>query len=95
MEQPESVTLTVYMQVDVAELARVLQMMVKQPMQIERFNANLVARDFSHVSGLEYVQEPVMRLAIVGTVGCSREVERATKALNRLVSVFKVIADPS
>lgn len=87
------VALTVYMKNDIAEVSRVLQLMVRQPVQIERFNAHLLPHAFTHIKGLESIDEPIMRLAIVGTVSSASELERATKALNRLVSVFKVVAD--
>lgn len=85
--------LTVYMKQDLAEVARVLQMLVKQPLGIERFNVHLAPTDVATVKGLERMQEPVIRLAIIGTPRSDNEVESATKALNRLISVFKVVAD--
>jgi acetolactate synthase small subunit len=92
VDQLEFVTLTVYMNRDVAEVARVLQVLVRLPVQIERFNANLVARDSHPVRSLEAAGGPVMRLAIVATMDSARELERLTKSLNRLVSVYKVQA---
>jgi acetolactate synthase small subunit len=92
VDQQEFVTLTVYMSRDIAEVSRVLQALVRLPVQIERFNANLVDKDVSTVRGLEELVAPVMRLAVVATLDGPRQLERVTKSLNRLVSVYKVQA---
>lgn len=92
VDQQEFVTLTVHMSRDIAEVSRVLQALVKLPVRIERFNANLVGRDVSDVRGLEALGTPVMRLAVVATIDGPRQLERVTKSLNRLVSVYKVQA---
>lgn len=90
VDQLEFVTFTVYMDRDIAEVSRLLQVLVRLPVQIERFNANLVARDFRSVRNLEAEGAPVMRLAVVATMDSARELERVTKCLNRLISVYKV-----
>lgn len=87
------VTLTVYLDEDVAEVSRVLQMMVRQPLAMERFNVHLVPGDVRSVKGLEQVRRPVIRLAIIGTSRSDADLERTTKSLNRLVSVLKVVTE--
>jgi hypothetical protein len=95
MSQAKPVELTVYMTADVAELSRVLQMLVRQPMDVGRFDGDLTAGDYTQVSGLEDVREPIMRLTMTGSVTHHADIERASKALNRIVSVFKVIVTSS
>lgn len=84
------VALTVYMSPDLAEVARVLTVLARYRVAIQRFDANLSPVDTRHVSGLESLSHPVMQLGIVGMVVSDHEVERMTKTLNRLISVFKV-----
>lgn len=88
----QMVGITVYMRRDVAEVGRVLQVLTRLGWEIDRFNANFGPFDVRYVRGLEVPGVPVMRLAIVGALKEKREVERITKALNRMVDVYKVIA---
>ncbi|MFI5426575.1 hypothetical protein [Aeromicrobium sp. UC242_57] len=69
-----------------------LQMLVRLPVQVERFSARVTPHDVSNVRGIESVGEPVMCLVVVATVDDARHVERLTKTLNKSASVFKVVA---
>ncbi|MCW2840047.1 MAG: hypothetical protein JWR55_1530 [Aeromicrobium sp.] len=87
------VVLTVYMRPEIAEVSRVLQTLVLQPLRVERFSARLVPVDVSGVGGLDGLGVPVMKLVVTGTVTGPHEVERAVKALNKLTQVYKVRTD--
>lgn len=92
IEDFQVVGITVYMRRDTAEVGRVLQILTRLRWDIDRFNANFGSFDTRRVRGLEGIEGPVMRLAIVGVLKHRHEVERITKALNRSVDVYKVIA---
>jgi hypothetical protein len=83
------VVLTIYMAPDLAEVARILQALVRLPLTVQRFNAHVAAVDVTGIGGLDSLPGPVMQLVVVGSGG-SHELERTTKALNRLVGVYKV-----
>ena len=89
------VALTVYMKRDVAEVSRLMSMLVRQPLELERFNVHFVPSDVSNVNGLERAADPVIRVAIIATARSQSELERTTKALNRLVTVLKVVVEQS
>lgn len=91
MKSLQAVVLTVYMKQDIAELSRVLQVLVTQALRVEEFDAHMASHEVTRVKGLDAVDLPVMRLAIGASVESHHEVERATKALNRLVCVLKVV----
>lgn len=93
MDQSVFVMLSIYMHRDFAEVARVAQTLVRQPIQIERFNADLVPRDVSSINGLEKADFPVIRLVVAANMRAISDVEHTTKSLNRIVSVVKVIAE--
>ena len=96
MDTMEVVGFTVYMSADVAEVSRVLQVLVRQSIRIERFNANLKEVEHGYVQGRQMSHNiSAMRLVIVGSVAGPSDVERATKLLNRLVSVYKVVVSTS
>lgn len=90
------VRLTVYMKPDIAEVGRVLQVLVRQPLRIGLVNADITPFDVREITGLGVIREPVMRLLIEGAADVPQDVERTTRAVNRLVAVFKVVvAQPS
>jgi hypothetical protein len=89
---PASVTLTVYLRPGLAEVSRVLQSLVLQPITVDRFDAGLRSVDTGKVNGLDALAVPVMRLLVTGSVASSGDLERVTKRLNRLVDVYKVVA---
>ena len=91
----EVVGLTIYMRLDVAEVSRILQMLVRERLTIDRFNANFSQIDLSHVAGLNHVDVPLMKLVVVASVASTHEIESATKALNRLLDVVKVLVSQS
>ncbi len=87
--------LSVYMTLDLIEVVRVMQTLVRQKLDAKQLNVYMSPRSMAHVRGLEKLEEPVMVLKVTALVWDATTVERTSKALNRLVSVFKVTSSTS
>lgn len=84
------VVLTVYARADLAVCSRVLQAFTIRPFTVERVVADLSRFDHREVRGLEDVDGPVMRIALVVSLQRDNDLERVGKLLNRVVDVYKV-----
>lgn len=85
------VMLKIYLRPDLAEVMRVLQALVRLPIVVERFDAHLSYSAIQLAGNRDRWPGPFMRVAVVGSIDGARDVERVTKALNKVVSVYKVI----
>lgn len=84
------VILTVYARADLAVCSRVLQTFTIRRFTVERIVADLSRFDHRAVKGLEDVDGPVMRVALVISLQRDNDLERVGKLLNRIIDVYKV-----
>ena len=84
------VVLTVYAKADVAVCGRILQRLSLHRVVVERIVADFSRFDHRGIRGLEGIESPPVRISVAASIADHHQLERITKALNKLVDVYKI-----